>query len=55
MTKKESRFLKEDIIKSERFNNKNKDVLFVILEKEKEYSIKEVEKLYNDFMKKEVK
>ena len=53
--KKESKYTKDDILKAKRFKDRNKDVLFIILEEEKEYTLKEVEDLYKEFMTREVK
>lgn len=53
--KTESKYKKDDILKAKKFKDRNKDVLFIILEEEKEYTLKEVEDLYKEFMTREVK
>lgn len=50
----EIKFSKKQIIGSNRFRDK-KDAIGAILEDDKEYTIHEVEKLYDNFMKGEVK
>ena len=50
----EIKFTKKQIIESNRFRDK-KDAIGAILENDKEYTIQEVEKLYYNFMKGEVK
>lgn len=50
----ENKFSKKQIIESSRFKEK-KDAIGAILEDDKYYTIQEVERLYNDFMKGEVK
>lgn len=51
---KVSKFNKSQLLKSKKYIDKT-DVLNVILEEGKEYAIKEVDLLIDDFMKKEVK
>lgn len=51
---KEPVFTKSQLIKSKRYADRT-DILNVILEDGKNYTIKEVEKLIDGFMKKEVK
>lgn len=51
---KEKRYTKEDIKKAIVFDY-NVDVLDVVLNVDELYTLKEVEKLYNDFIKKGVK
>lgn len=53
MTKKENSFDKITIVKSKRFSD-FKDVLMVILDDKKTYTILEVQKLINKFLSKEV-
>lgn len=47
-------FTKSQLLKSKKYIHQT-DVLNVILEEDKNYTIKEVEKLIDGFMKKEVK
>ena len=54
MATKEFKYLKEDILASKNLAY-NKDVLSVVLEDGKYYTLKEIEKAYEGFMKKEVK
>lgn len=51
---KESTYTKEDILQS-KYQDYNKDVISIVLEDNKEYNIKEIDRLYNQFMKKEIK
>lgn len=51
---KETAFTKQQIINSKKYLDR-KDVLNVLLKDDKSYTIKEVNKLINDFMKKEVR
>lgn len=53
-TKNETKYTKKQIINSKTLNY-NKDVLEILLGDEILYTKKEVEKIYNDFLKKEVK
>lgn len=53
-TKKDARFTKGQLVKAKRYFDKV-DLLNVLLEEEKNYTIKEVDKLIDGFMKKEVK
>ena len=52
--KKENKFGKKQILSSKRFEDR-RDAVGAILEDDKTYSIDEVEKLYEEFMKGEVK
>lgn len=54
MADKETKFTKEQILSSKQFTTIEKDIISAMLE-EKEYSIKEVRKIIEDFKKKEVK
>ena len=54
MATKRIKYLKEDLLLSKTLGL-NRDVLMVVLEDEKSYTKKEAEKLYNAFLKKEVK
>lgn len=54
MSDKEIKFSKEQIVSSKQFTVIEKDILKAILE-DKEYSLKEVKKIIDDFNKKEVK
>ncbi|WP_164509014.1 hypothetical protein [Clostridium rectalis] len=54
MEGKEIKFSKEQILSSKQFTVIEKDILKAILE-DKEYSLKEVKKIIDDFNKKEVK
>lgn len=54
MTDKEVKFSKEQIISSKQFTVIEKDILKALLE-DKEYSLKEIKKIIDDFNKKEVK
>lgn len=51
---KEVTFTKQQIINSKKYLDR-KDVLNVLLKDDTSYTFKEVDKLINDFMKKEVK
>ena len=51
---KETAFTKQQIINSKKYLDR-KDVLNVLLKDDTSYTFKEVDKLINDFMKKEVK
>jgi|LFRM01.1.fsa_nt_gb hypothetical protein len=53
-TKKEPKFTKEQLIKSKMYRHQI-DVLKVVLEENKTYSISETDKLINDFLKRKVK
>lgn len=53
-TKKENRFLKEQLTGSERFRDR-KDVLNALLEEDREYTISEAEQLIEKYMKGKVK
>lgn len=53
-TKKEPKFTKEQLIKSKMYRHQI-DVLKVVLEEDKTYSISETDKLINDFLKRKVK
>ncbi len=53
-TKKEPKFTKEQLIKSKMYRHQI-DVLKVVLEENKTYSIPETDKLINDFLKRKVK
>lgn len=53
MRKEVFKYSKDDILNSKTLDL-NKDVLFVILEDDKEYSIDDVKKLVDEFYKKEV-
>lgn len=53
-TKKEPKFTKEQLIKSKMYRHQI-DVLNVVLEEDKTYSISETDKLINDFLKRKVK
>lgn len=50
----EYKYCKKDILKSKKFH-KMHDALCVILEDNKEYTVEEVNKLYKEFMEREVK
>lgn len=50
----EKRYTKDTITTSKKYNNR-KPLLRVLLEDKKMYTIKEVDKLIDDYMKKEVK
>lgn len=52
-TKKEPKFTKEQLIKSKMYRHQI-DVLKVVLEENKTYSISETDKLINDFLKRKV-
>ena len=54
IVEKETTFTKQQIINSKKYLDR-KDVLNVLLKDDKSYTIKEVNKLINDFMKKEVR
>ncbi|WP_164968389.1 hypothetical protein [Clostridium tetani] len=54
MAEKEIKFNKEQILSSKQFTVIEKDILKAILE-DKQYSLKEVKKIAEDFNKKEVK
>lgn len=51
---KKTAFTKEQILKSKKYATR-KDILVVLLEDSKAYTIEEVDKAINDFMKKAVK
>ena len=53
-TKKEPKFTKEQLIKSKMYRHQI-DILKVVLEENKTYSIPETDKLINDFLKRKVK
>ena len=50
-TKKEPTFFKRQLLNSKKYQHQ-KDLLNVILKNDKSYTIAEVDKLINDFMKK---
>lgn len=50
----EEKYTKDAILRAEKLSW-NKDVLSILLEDEKEYTLSEVEKIVNDFNTKEVK
>lgn len=50
----EEKYTKDAILRAEKLSW-NKDVLSILLEDEKEYTLSEVEKIVNDFNKREVK
>lgn len=50
----ETKYSKEQILKSKRYAHR-KDLLNISLEEDKEYSFKEIDKIIEDFMNKEVK
>lgn len=52
-TKKEPKFTKEQLIKSKMYRH-YVDVLNVVLEEDKSYSLSEIDKLINDFMNRKV-
>lgn len=52
--KAEPKFIKEQILASKKYSNR-KDIINTLLEYGKEYSLKEVDKTINDFMKRKVK
>lgn len=54
MAEKEIKFSKEQILSSKQFTVIEKDILKALLE-DKEYSLKEIKKIIDDFNKKEVK
>ena len=54
LTNQESTYSKEQVLKSKKYKNR-KDVLNVVLKDDKVYTLKEVDKLIDGFMKKEVK
>ncbi|WP_164971389.1 hypothetical protein [Clostridium tetani] len=54
MAEKETKFSKEQILSSKQFTIIEKDILKALLE-DKQYSLKEVKKIIDDFKKKEVK
>ncbi|AJA42530.1 hypothetical protein phiCT453A_40 (endogenous virus) [Clostridium phage phiCT453A] len=54
MVEKEIKFSKEQILSSKQFTVIEKDILKALLE-DKQYSLKEVKKIIDDFKKKEVK
>ena len=54
VTKKESAHTKEQILQAKKYKDR-KDVLNVLLANGKTYTLKEVDKLIESFMKKEVK
>lgn len=51
---KQVKFQKEQILASKKYSNR-KDIINTLLEDGKEYSLKEVDKTINDFMKRKVK
>lgn len=51
----ETKYTKEQILKSNRFTGVQKDVLHVVLDDDEKYSLQEVESLMNSFNAKEVK
>jgi hypothetical protein len=53
-TKKEPKFTKEQLIKSKMYRHQI-DILKIVLEENKTYSISETDKLINDFLKRKVK
>lgn len=53
-TKKEPKFTKERLIKSKMYRHQI-DILKIVLEENKTYSIPETDKLINDFLKRKVK
>lgn len=53
-TKKEPKFTKERLIKSKMYRHQI-DILKIVLEENKTYSIAETDKLINDFLKRKVK
>lgn len=53
-TKKEPKFTKEQLIKSKMYRHQI-DILKIVLEENKTYSIPETDKLINDFLKRKVK
>lgn len=53
-TKKEPKFTKEQLIKSKMYRHQI-DILKIVLEENKIYSISETDKLINDFLKRKVK
>lgn len=53
-TKKEPKFAKEQLIKSKMYRHQI-DILKIVLEENKTYSIPETDKLINDFLKRKVK
>lgn len=52
-TKKEPKFTKEQLIKSKMYQNQI-DIVKIVLEENKTYSIPETNKLINDFLKRKV-
>ena len=52
-TKKEPKFTKEQLIKSKMYRNQI-DILKIVLEENKAYSIPETDKLINEFLKRKV-
>lgn len=52
-TKKEPKFTKEQLIKSKMYRHQI-DILKIVLEEDKTYSIPETDKLINDFLKRKV-
>jgi len=52
-TKEEPKFTKEQLIKSKMYRHQI-DILKVVLEENKTYSIPETDKLINDFLKRKV-
>lgn len=52
-TKKEPKFTKEQLIKSKMYRHQI-DILKIVLEENKTYSIPETDKLINDFLKRKV-
>lgn len=53
-TKKEPKFTREQLIKSKMYRHQI-DILKIVLEENKTYSIPETDKLINDFLKRKVK
>lgn len=54
LTKKESTYTKEQILKSKKYKDR-KDVLNVVLKEDSTYTLKEVDNAIKTFMKREVK
>lgn len=50
----QTKYCKESILKSKKFI-RQRDVLSVVLKDDEEYTIEEVNELYQEFVKKEVK
>lgn len=49
----ETKYKKKDLLNSKKYR-KNRDILDALLENDKSYSIKEIEKIINNFLKKGV-